>query len=61
MQKGIAMSLAECRLIYESHFEAALPVDLPFENAARLVLEAVGPDEFVKRIKKARKGISATT
>lgn len=46
----ITLTLADCRSLYESHFNEDLPSDLPFITAAELVRDDVGQEEFVKRV-----------
>lgn len=38
----IELTLAECRQLYERHFQRQLPKDLPYKEAAMLVYEELG-------------------
>jgi ribosomal protein L40E len=51
---AMAVSLAECRRLYENHFEQPLPYSMPFKEAAELVLAEVGEAEFLARLQHDR-------
>jgi len=44
----ISISFATCRRLYEHHVGYPLPSDMPYRDAAQLVLNALGPEKFRK-------------
>lgn len=50
----ITLNLAEARTLYEHHYSEVIPSNLPYYQAAKMVLEAVGPEEFLKMLKRIR-------
>jgi len=52
--QNMTISLAECRRLYESHFEQPMPSTMPFQEAAEMVLAEVGEETFLQRLQHDR-------
>lgn len=52
VSRELTVTLAQGRALFEAHFKIKLPDDIIYEPAAQLVLDAVGFDEFKKRLAK---------
>ena len=54
MTQQIRLSLADCRSVYETHFNRDLPGDLSYNEAARQVLDEIGTMDFVVLLEELR-------
>lgn len=51
----VDINLLTCKQLYEDHFKQPLPGDLPYIHAAAMVKDAVGWDEFLRRVAEIKK------